>query len=676
MLYRTFRYSQWDGTQRIFDVDADELMDLLSEDVLNEGDVMQALRDLFRRGMQDRDGQQMPGLRDLMEQLRDRRRDQMQQHNMDSVLDDLKERLDDIIQTERSGIQRRLEEARQEISEANEEDRQQQEALLNLLQQRADRNLERLDNLPEGVGGQLQELMEYDFMDPEARQKFQDLLDTLKSQMAQNISQQMQQQVQNMSPEDMAATREMMRQLNEMMRDRLAGREPDFDSFMQQWGPMFGPNPPQSFDELMEMLQQQLAQMQSMLDSMSPEARREMEDALMQALDPATRQEMGQFADLMEQLMPMDDMRRQYPFLGDDSLTMEQAMQMMREMQQLDQLEAALQDAMRTGDLRDIDPDKLAELLGEEARRAWEELERLRKLLEDAGYITADEKMELTARGIRRIGQKALKEVFGHLKKDRLGSHQMDTRGANGDLLGETKTYEFGDPFLIDLQTTVKNAVLRGGPQVPVRLGPQDFEVHRTEHMTKAATIVLLDQSRSMGLFNNFQAAKKVTLALMALIRSQYPRDTLHIVGFSDYAREIKEEDLAKVSWNAWVSGTNLHHALMLSRKMLSREKGGTRQILVITDGEPTAHLEGDRAFFSYPPSYRTEQETLKEVRRCTQEDILINTFMLENNYQLVNFVDRMTRINRGRAFYTSSSNLSEFVLVDYLTNRRKRVAA
>ena len=676
MLYRTFRYSQWDGTQRIFDVDADELMDLLSEDVLNEGDVMQALRDLFRRGMQDRDGQQMPGLRDLMEQLRNRRRDQMQQHNMDSVLDDLKERLDDIIQTERSGIQRRLEEARQEISEANDEDRQQQEALLNLLQQRADRNLERLDNLPEGVGGQLQELMEYDFMDPEARQKFQDLLDTLKSQMAQNISQQMQQQVQNMSPEDMAATREMMRQLNEMMRDRLAGREPDFDSFMQQWGPMFGPNPPQSFDELMEMLQQQLAQMQSMLDSMSPEARREMEDALMQALDPATRQEMGQFADLMEQLMPMDEMRRQYPFLGDDSLTMEQAMQMMREMQQLDQLEAALQDAMRTGDLRDIDPDKLAELLGEEARRAWEELERLRKLLEDAGYITADEKMELTARGIRRIGQKALKEVFGHLKKDRLGSHQMDTRGANGDLLGETKTYEFGDPFLIDLQTTVKNAVLRGGPQVPVRLGPQDFEVHRTEHMTKAATIVLLDQSRSMGLFNNFQAAKKVTLALMALIRSQYPRDTLHVVGFSDYAREIKEEDLAKVSWNAWVSGTNLHHALMLSRKMLSREKGGTRQILVITDGEPTAHLEGDRAFFSYPPSYRTEQETLKEVRRCTQEDILINTFMLENNYQLVNFVDRMTRINRGRAFYTSSSNLSEFVLVDYLTNRRKRVAA
>jgi uncharacterized protein with von Willebrand factor type A (vWA) domain len=194
--------------------------------------------------------------------------------------------------------------------------------------------------------------------------------------------------------------------------------------------------------------------------------------------------------------------------------------------------------------------------------------------------------------------------------------------------------------------------------------------------MTRAATVVLLDQSRSMGLFNNFQAAKKVTVALMALIRSQYPRDTLHIIGFSDYAREIKEEELAKSSWNAWVSGTNLHHALMLSRKLLSKEKGGTRQVLLITDGEPTAHLEGDRAFFSYPPSYRTEQETLKEVKRCTQEDIVINTFMLENSYQLVNFVERLTRINQGRAFYSSAASLGEYVLVDYVNNRRKRVTA
>ena len=676
MLYRTYRYSQWDGSQRIFELDADELMDLLSDDILNQGDVMQALRDMLRQGIQNRDGQQMPGLRELMEQLKNQRREQLQQHNMDSVVDDLKERLEDIIKTEREGIQRRLDEALEQVESNHGEDRAQQEDLYDLLEKRAEHNRERLDNLPEGLGGQLKELMEYDFMDPEAQQKFQELLDMLKSQMAQNMGQQMMDQMRGMSEEDMAATREMMRQLNQMMRDKMSGQEPDFDGFMQQFGQMFGDNPPQSFDELMEQLQQQLAQMQSMLDSMSTEARREMEDALAQALDPETQQEMAQFAAFMEQMMPMDDLRRQYPFLGDDSLTMDQAMEMMRGLQELDQLEQSLQDAMRSGNLEDIDPDKLAELLGDEARRTYDELDRLRKLLQDAGYVTADEKMDLTARGIRRIGQKALKEVFDHLKKDRIGNHQMDDRGANGDVLGETKKYEFGDPFQVDLQATVKNAVLRGGPEVPVRLRPEDFEVYRNEHMTKTATVLLLDQSRSMGLFNNWQAAKKVTLALMALMRSQYPRDTLHIIGFSDYAREIKEEDLAKCNWNAWVSGTNLHHALMLSRKLLAKEKGGSRQILVVTDGEPTAHLEGDRALFAYPPSHRTELETLKEVRRCTQEDILINTFMLENNYQLVNFVDRMTRINSGRAFYSSAANLGEYLLVDYVSNRRKRVSA
>ena len=676
MLYRSYKYSQWDGTQRIFELDADELMDRLSDDILNQGDVMQALRDLLRQGLQDRDGQQMPGLKELMEQLKNQRREQLQQHNMDSVVDDLKERLEDIVNTEREGIKSRLGDALEQVEANHGEDRAQQESLYELLEKRAEQHQERLDGLPEGLGGQLKELMEYDFMDPDAQQKFQELLDMLKSQMAQNMGQQMTDQIKSMSEDDMAATRDMMQKLNEMMRDKMSGNEPDFEGFMQEFGQMFGDNPPQSFDELMQQLQQQLAQMQSMLESMSPEARREMEDALSQALDPDVQREMAQFASLMEQMMPMDDLRRQYPFLGDDSLTMDQAMEMMRGLQELDQLEQSLQDAMRSGNLDDIDPDKLAELLGDEARRTYDELDRLRKLLQDAGYVTNDDKMDLTARGIRRIGQKALKEVFVHLKKDRMGNHQMDARGSNGDTLGETKIYEFGDPFQVDLQATVKNAVLRGGPQVPVRLSAEDFEVYRNEHMTKAATVVLLDQSRSMGLFNNWQAAKKVTLALMALIRTQYPRDSLHVIGFSDYAREIKEEDLAKCNWNSWVSGTNLHHALMLARKMLSKEKGGTRQILVITDGEPTAHLEGDRAFFAYPPSHRTELETLKEVRRCTQEDIVINTFMLENNYQLVNFVDRMTRINRGRVFYSSASNLGEYLLVDYVNNRRKRVSA
>ena len=329
MLFRNYLYSQWDGTQRIFELDAEELMDRLSDEIMNQGDVMRALREMLRQGFQDRDGQQIPGLRDIMEQLKNRRRQQMQQYNMDSVVDDLKERLEDILRTEREGIQRRLDQAGEQVDATPEDERSEQESLYKLLEQRARRNQEKLDQLPDGIGGQVQELMEYDFMDPEAQQKFQELLDMLKSQMAQNVSQQMRDQIQGMTPDQMAAMQEMMRQLNQMMKDKLEGLEPDFQGFMDQFGSAFGPNPPQSFDELMEMLQQQLGQMQSMMDSMSPEMRQEMEDALMSALDPETRQQMSQFASLMEQLMPMDELRRQYPFLGDDSLTMEQAMEMM-----------------------------------------------------------------------------------------------------------------------------------------------------------------------------------------------------------------------------------------------------------------------------------------------------------------------------------------------------------
>ena len=675
MLYGIYRYSRWDGTQNILDMDAEELMDHLSNELLNHGDMWRALREMMRQGMQDRQGQQMPGLRDLMEQLKDQRREQLQQHNMDSVVDDLKERLDEILNTEREGIQRRLDEANEQMEGAEGPERAQMEQLSKLLEQRAQRNLEKLDNLPESMGGAIKELMEYDFMDPEAQRMFQELLDMLRQQMAQNFSQDMMQQLQNMTPEDMAAIREMLRQLNQMLQDKAMGREPDFDNFMQQFGSMFGPNPPQNLDELMEQLMQQMAQMQSLMDSMSPEARQQMEDLLDSVMDPETRQEMAQLAALMEQLMPMDEMRRQYPFLGDESLTLEQAMQLMGDLQGMDELERAIQEAMRTGNLDEIDPEKLAEILGEEARRTWEQLQQLMEMLKEAGYIKGTDNPELTPRAIRRIGQKALKEVFINLKKDRMGNHELVSRGSSGDTLADTKMYEFGDPFQLDLNATMKNAIVRAGPDVPVHLTPEDFEIYRNEHMTTAATAVLLDQSRSMGLFGSFQSAKKVALALFALIHSQFPRDSLYIIGFSDYAREIKEEDLPKTNWNAWVSGTNIHHALMLSRKLLSREKNGTRQIILITDGEPTSHLEGDRSFFNYPPSPKTIAETLKEARRCTQENIMINTFMLENNYQLMDFVDKMTRINRGRAFYSTPDNLGEYVLVDYVSNRKKRIA-
>ncbi len=649
-------------------------MEELSPDLLNHGDVWRALRELLQRGLKNRQGERMKGLKELMEQLRQQRQRRMEQYNLDSVMNDLKERVQKILDTERQGIQRRLDQARQQAEEAEGPERKQMEQLLKMMEQRAKRNLDKLDRLPPSVSGAVKGLMDYDFMDPDAQAQFQELLNMLKGRMADNFVQGLKDRLQNMTPQDMAALREMLRQLNQMLKDQMSGRQPDFQGFMQQFGPMFGPNPPQNLEELLEQMARQLAQAQSLLDSMSPEARRDLMDLLNSVLDEQTQRELAELSYLLSQMMPMEDMRRQYPFIGDESLTLDQAMDVMGQLQGLDELEQNLKQALESGNLDQVDPNRLQELLGDDARRMWEDLKRLRELLEEAGYIKGQDKLELTPRGIRKIAQKSLKELFFQLKKDRAGNHDLYTRGAGGDTLEETKLYEFGDPFQVHLNRTVMNAIFDRGPQVPVKLKPKDFEIYQNEETTRAATVLLLDQSRSMGLFGSFQAAKKVAMALYGLIHTQFSRDTLHVIGFSDYAREIKEDDLPKVSWNPWVSGTNIHHALMLSREILSKQKGGTRQIILITDGEPTAHLVGGRAYFSYPPSYETLVETLKEVRRCTQERIVINTFMLESSYHLLDFVEKLTRINRGRAFYTTPDKLGQYVLVDYVNNRRKRV--
>ena len=670
----SYRYSRWDGTQRPFDLDEDDLMDSLSDDVLAHGDINRALRSLFQRGLSGDEGQRIEGLRDLMERLRQQRQQQLERYNLESLMDDLKERLQDVVDTERRGIESRVAEARQQLDEAGDEAEHLREPM-RLLEERAQRSEETLDNLPESVGGAIRELTDYDFMDPEARHKFQELLDALQQQMLQNLFRNMQQQLQSMSPEELEGLKNMMQALNQMLRDREMGVDPDFEGFMEQYGHYFDPDRPASLDELIEQLQRQMAAAQSLMNSMSPDMRRELESLMESVLDGEMMDELSELASRMYGQFPFDDMAQEYPFMGDESLTLDQAMELMGQLQDLDELDRQIQQVMRNGKIEDIDLDKVEHHLGEEARRHLEELQRVIQQLEEAGYLKREgDKLELTPRGIRKLAQQALKEVFSELQKDRVGRHEVYSRGDGGEPTGETKQYEFGDPFDIDLHRTLFNAALREGPNVPIRLRPEDLEINRTEHLTQSATVVLLDQSRSMGMFGSFTAAKKVALALYWLIHSQYPRDYFSVIGFSDYAMELKGEDLPEVQWNAWVSGTNMHHAFMLSRKLMSRQKVASKQILMITDGEPTAHLEGGRAYFSYPPSYRTIEETLREVKRCTQEGITINTFMLEANSYLMDFVDRMTRINRGRAFYTTPGQLGRYVMVDYLRNRRKRV--
>ncbi|MGE3909915.1 MAG: VWA domain-containing protein [Chloroflexota bacterium] len=665
------RYSAWDGSQEPFGLDADELMEAMSDDLLDDGDLWRALQKMLRRGAENEQGDKMQGLRDLMEQLRNRRRENLDQYDMGSVLDDLKEKLENVLKTEREGIDKRVQEGREKVAQSESPD--EQAPFQKMLERMADQKRQQLDQLPSDTPGQIRSLQDYDFMDQDARQQFEDLLNSLKQQMMQSTFQGMQQSIQNATPEMMQGMKQMLSDLNQMLREAAEGNTPDFDGFMDQWGELF-PGA-QNLEQLVDQLQQQMAQMQSMMDSMSPQQRRELRRMMDAAMnDPEMRQELQELARNLEELAPMGDMRQRYSFRGDEPMSLQEAMKMMEQLQGMDRLERQLQEADNSADLDGIDAEELRRLLGEEAGQALDQLKQLRKLLEEAGYIQKNgDTFELTPRAIRKIGQKALKDIFAQLKRDRIGHHETDFRGAGGERTDDTKQYEFGDPFLLDLRETVMNAVERQGPGRPVKLVPDDFEVYRTELNTESSTVLMIDLSRSMLLRGCFRAAKRVAIALNSLIKGQFPRDNLYIIGFSYMAKQITPEELPMLTCNEWQYGTNMQHAFMLARDLLAKHKGANRQIIMITDGEPTAHFENGRPEFSYPPTSKCYMETLKEVQRCTRERITINTFMLEQGYALVSFIDQITKINRGRAFYSTPEKLGEYILDDFVRQKRRQ---
>jgi uncharacterized protein with von Willebrand factor type A (vWA) domain len=646
-----FRYSRWDGTQKI-DLDADQLLSAMADDLLADGDPWRALRRLMQQGARMPEGQRMPGLKDMLDRLRRQKQQRLDRYDLGSSLEDIKKKLEEVVQTERQGIKDKTPEGKE---------RRQRE--------------QKLDAIPPDPAGRLRDLQQYDFVSPEARQKFDELLAQLRQQMMQPMFNSMQQALKNMSPQELARMREMMQDLNRMLRQKAEGEEPDFDGFMNKWGQNF-PGV-ESLEQLIEQLGQQMAAMGSLMQSLTPGQRQQLDQMMRELLmqDERLEAQMRQLAMNLSEFLPLDEMARRYPFKGDEELSMQEAMRLMREMQEMDDLEREIRGVRALEDLDKVDRERVERLLGPEAAEDLERLKELTKQLEDAGYLEREgEELSLTARAIRKIADQALRDVFAVLKRDRIGGHEMNRRGAGGDQTDETKRYEFGDPFLLDLKETVMNALERSGPGTPIRLAPDDFEVYRTELRTQAATVVMLDMSRSMLNNGYFLPAKKVALALSALIRGQFPRDALYIVGFSLYARTFTVEQLPTLSWSEWNIGTNMHAGFALSRRLLGKHKGGNKQILMVTDGEPTAHLENGVADFSYPPTDRTFEETLKEVQRCTREGITINTFMLERSSYLVGFVEDMARINHGRAFMAAPDRLGEYVVVDFVRSRRRHI--
>ncbi len=656
-----FSYSRWDGTQTGFDVDADHLFSEMADELLYHGDVNSALRQMMQNGMTDRDGRHMEGIRDMMDRLRERRKDILENHDLGGVFDDIANELRELVEDERKSLQDMVEQAQQTGDERRQELASDTSTMKNM----------ELDMLPPDLAGQVKGLQNYDFESDEAQQRFDDLMDKLREQLMQQQLDQMAEGINDMSPEEMQRVKDMLAELNHMLEQRAAGEEPDFDGFMERYGDFF-PENPQTLDELLEIMAQRMAQMQQMMNSMTPEQRQQLQELSNQLMEDMDLQfQMSQLSDNLREQFPQMGWGQSYDFEGMDPLDMPQAMDMMGELGDIDQLDNLLRGANNPGALAEVDIDRARDLLGEESAESLERMAEIARMLEESGLIENKEgRYELTPRAIRRIGNGALEEIFKRLSPDTLGKHQLERSGQGHERDFDTKPYEFGDRFNLHIEKTLRNAVARTGGGIPVQLHADDFEIERTEQLTTSATVLMLDVSMSMAMRDNFLPAKKVTMALHSLISSQYPRDFLGMVSFSEVAREFNAATLPELSWD-YVYGTNMQHAFQIARQMLAKQSG-TKQIIMITDGEPTAHItKSGQPFFNYPPSQETVDLTLAEVAKATREDIRINTFVLDVTHYLQSFVEQISRMNGGRAFFTTNEDLGDYLLMDFVDQKQ-----
>ena len=659
---RRFVYSRWDGSQWGFDVDADVLMEQITDEVIHHGDVEAALRRIMERGLRTPDGRQMPGLSELRDRIRDRREEIADSGELDGSLAEAARELADILDEERHAV----ENARDNALRSGDERRAENANAA------ADERQMRLDLLPDDLAGRMQSLQSYNFESAEASRRFDELSERLRSEMMQQVVDRVSEGMESVSPEDVQRTKEMLAALNEMIAKRDQGEDPGFEKFMDEYGDMF-PDDPETLDELLESIARRMAAMQAMMNSMSPEQREQLARLSQQFMDDMDLQwQMEQLSSSLQAQFGQLNSESSYEMSGESPLSMSQALDAMAEMGRLDELEGMLDAATSPADLAEIDPDKIRETLGEDAASALEQLSRLTNELIEAGLVDRVEgRLELTPRGLKTLGSNALRDLFSSLRQDRSGQHQMATIGQGHESAYDTKPYEFGDPFRLDLHQTIRNAIARQGSGTPVRLSPDDFEVERTEHLTRAATVLMVDLSMSMPMRGNFLPAKKMAMALHSLITSRFPHDFIGLVGFSETAREITAAQLPEVSWD-YVYGTNMHHGFTLARKMLAREHG-TKQIIMVTDGEPTAHVtsRGD-VYFDYPPAPETLEVTLREVLRCTRDGIRINTFVLDATASLDRFISQLTQMNGGRAFHTTNDELGGYVLEDFIERRQR----
>jgi uncharacterized protein with von Willebrand factor type A (vWA) domain len=654
---RGYRYGRWHGGPDPLapPYDLGNAVDEIGDSVLAGGGVREALRELLRRGTEGR-----RGLDELRRSVRERLRRARTAGRMDGTLQEVRELLDKALTAEKRALFPDPDDAAR-LAE------------------------DELEALPDDTAGAVRALKDYPWRSAEARQAYEQIQDLLRREVLDSSFASMKNALENATEADLQAVKDMVADLSQLIDAHNRGEDTAerFAEFMDKHGQFF-PDNPESIEELIDSLARRAAAQERMMAGLSPEQRAELSDLMAQTMaDMGLASEMAHLQDALRQARP--DLpwgqRGQVPD-GEQGLGLGDATSAVAELADLEALSSQLSQGYAGASLADIDEELLQRALGRPAVDDLAALRQLERELERQGYLNrSDGRLELSPKAVRRLGATALRRVFAKLDATGRGDHDVTDAGSAGELTGSSREWRFGDEQPLDVVRTVKNAVLRTAHeprtegQRKVKIAVDDFEVVETERRTGAAVALLVDLSYSMALRGTWGAAKSTAMALHSLVTTRFPQDAIQIIGFSSVAQVLRPETLAELSVDT-LQGTNLQHGLMLARRFLAHHRDAEPVVLVVTDGEPTAHLEDDGTpFFCWPPMPETIARTVAEVERVARTGATVNVFALDPDPGLVHFVHDLTQRAGGRVFQPDPERLGEYVVADYLRTRRGRRA-
>lgn len=641
------RFRRYDGGDPLAPpVDLSEALDAIGQDVMAGYSPERAMREFLRRG-----GTDQAGLDELARRVAERRREILQRNNLDGTMREVRELLDKAVLAERGQLARDI--------TMDDGDRAFRELVL--------------DNLPTSTPAAVGELSSYDWQSGEAREAYEQIKDLLGRELLDQRFAGMKQALEGATEEDRQAVSEMLSDLNDLLEKHARGEdtEQDFADFMDKHGDFF-PEQPKDMDELLDSLAQRAAAAQRMLNSMTPEQRQELMELSQQAFgSPQLMEQLARMDANLQSLRPGEDWSGSERFEGEAGMGLGDGTGALQDLAQLDALADQLAQSHHGARLDDVDLDALADQLGPEAAVAARTLQELERALRDSGYLKrgSDGELRLSPRAMRQLGKALLRDVADRMS-GRAGARETRTTGLAGEQTGSSRAWEFGDTEAWDVPRTIGNAVRRSGGATPVRIQVDDIEVTETEARTQAAVALLVDTSFSMAMDGRWVPMKRTALALHQLVSSRFRGDDLQLIAFGRHAQVMDVEELTALDAR-WDKGTNLHHGLLLANRFFRKHPNAQPVLLVVTDGEPTAHLEPDgEVWFSYPPHPLTIAHSVRELDAASRLGAQVTFFRLGEDPGLARFIDSMARRVDGRMVSPELDDLGAAVVDSYLGSR------